>query len=224
MNRICKAFDDIGNINLNYAGVPQFNYQMLLSGPCKGLNPELIQLFCELDNSNLSSVIESQENPYSSEKQLINNYSIVAEDITNEIIQRYGSLENAYPYITKYLFAGEGMDKSAHKQMFWRVFGQIALKNLRENLASCDTCPDCGVKIPAWVDNHLCVANTKGFYACSDCGKICERTNSRQCRCEICQEIYVKTKKVARRKAKRREKREEELIRISALQSSSKET
>ena len=127
MNRICNAFNDIGNINLNYAGVPQFNWQMLLLKPCIGSHSDIPLLFCELDTSNLSSIIESQENAYTSEKQLINNYSIVAEDIVNEINKRYGSLDYAYPYVAKYLFAGEGMNKSAHKQMFWRVFGQIAL-------------------------------------------------------------------------------------------------
>ena len=220
MNRICKAFDDIGNINMNYAGIPQFNWQMLLSGPCNNMRPEIPQLFCELDNSNLASVIESQDNSYSSEKQLINNYAVVAEDITNEMISRYGSLEKAYPYVAKYLFAGEGMNKSVHKQMFWRVFGQIALDNLRRNLSDCDTCPECGIKVPSWVENHNCVKNTKGFYECIDCGTVCERTNARQCRCESCQELYRVTQKKIHQRMKRREKKASEEERIIRLQSS----
>lgn len=224
MNRICKAFDDIGNINLNYAGIPQFNYQMLMSGPCQGFEPELVELFCDLDNSNMAMAIEARDVSYNNEKILINDYSILAEDIAKEIEQRYGSLEYAYPYILKYLFAGEGMDKSAHKQMFWRVFGQIALKNLRENLSSCDTCPDCGIKVPAWVDTHQCVKNTKGFYSCIDCGILCERHHSKQCRCPEHQEIYNKIRRNARIKAQRRAKKEAGEKRISYLQSSSSET
>lgn len=224
MNRICKAFDDIGNINMNCAGIPPFNWQMFLSGPCNNMILEIPELFCELDHANLTNVIESQENSYSSEKQLINNYSIVAEDITNELIRRYGSLEYAYPYVVKYLFAGEGLNKSAHKQMFWRVFGQIALKNLRRNLIDYDVCTVCGAKIPSWVESHNCVKNTKGFYTCIDCGKVCERTNSRQCRCNGCQEEYHKTQKNEKDKIRRRRKKEVELARIILLQSSSKET
>ena len=224
MNRICKAFEDIGNINMNYAGIPQFNWQMLMSEPCKGSNSELVQLFCDMDSSNTSNVIESQENAYSSEKQLINNYGIVAEDIAKEITERYGSLEYAYPFITKYLFAGEGMNKSVHKQMFWRVFGQIALSNLRKNLQNCDICPDCGIKIPDWVENHKCVKNTKGFYECIDCGVMCERINAKQCRCEFCQDVYRNVQKRAREKAKRELKRAIEEKRIIPLLSSLKTT
>lgn len=33
MNRICMRFDDIGNINMNYAGVAPFNWKMLMPGP-----------------------------------------------------------------------------------------------------------------------------------------------------------------------------------------------
>ena len=134
MNRICKAFEKVGKINMNYAGVPPFNWQMLLSEQCSGSNPELVELFCDMDNSNTASVIKAQEYNYSNEKNLINGYAIVAEDIAREITNRYGSLEKAYPYITKHLFAGEGANKVAHKQMFWRVFGNIALSNLKENL------------------------------------------------------------------------------------------
>ena len=224
MNRICKSFNDIGNINLNYAGVPQFNWQMLLSAPCTGSKSDIPSLFCELDTSNISNVIESQENAYSSEKQLINNYSIVAEDITNEITSRYGSLEVVYPYIAKYLFAGEGMNKSAHKQMFWRVFGQIALNNLKKNLSDCDECPECGIKVPSWVKDHQCVKNIKGFYSCIDCGTMCERTNARQCRCEDCQLVYRNTQKSIREKAMRLRKKEMDEQRIIRLQLSQNET
>lgn len=224
MNRICRAFEDIGNINMNYAGIAQFNWQMLLSEPCVGMKPEIPQLFCDLDVSKLSSVIESQENSYASEKQLINNYGVVAEDIVNQITDKYGSLEEAYPYITKYLFAGEGINKPAHKQMFWRVFGEIALRNLRRNLSDCDVCPECNIKVPSWVKSHKCVKNTKGFYECIDCGVMCERKNAKQCRCEECQEVYTNIQKRARSRAKRDLKKAIEEKRIIPLQSLAKET
>ena len=120
--------------------------------------------------------------------------------------------------MAKYLFAGEGMNKSVHKQMFWRVFGQIALNNLRKNLSNCDTCQECGIKVPDWVANHNCIKNTKGFYECIDCGKLCERTNARQCRCEGCQEVYTAITKRAKQKARRRERKADEEERIIRLQ------
>lgn len=224
MNRICRAFDDIGNINLNYAGVPQFNWQMLLDKPCPNSRPEIPELFCEMDSANITSVIESQESSYANEKQLINGYAIVAEDITERMIEKYGSLKEAYPYVAKYLFAGEGMNKSAHKQMFWRVFGDIALENLKQNLANSDTCPDCGISVPSWVKNHQCIKNTKGFYECIDCGKMSERKSASQCRCEDCQEQYRSLQKKTRQRAKREMMKELLGKRISALQSFSTET
>ena len=90
MNRICRAFDDIGNINMNYAGIPQFNWQMLLSEPCTNSRPEIPELFCEMDSANIASVIESQETNYANEKQLINGYSIVAEDIISKMTEKFG--------------------------------------------------------------------------------------------------------------------------------------
>lgn len=224
MNRFCKAFNDIGNINLNYAGVAPFNWQMLLNEACPNSRPEIPQLFCELDSSNKSSIIESQNDYYTSEKVLINGYGIVAETIEAEMTEKYGSLEEVYPYIVKYLFAGEGMNKSSHKQMFWRVFGHIALRNLYSNLSNCDMCPECGVKIPAWVKNHQCVKNAKGFYECIDCGVMCERKNASQCRCEYCQETYRNIQKKAQQRAKRELQKALEEKRITRLQSSLNET
>ena len=119
--------------------------------------------------------------------------------------------------IVKYLFAGEGMNKSAHKQMFWRVFGEIALDNLRVNLSNCDTCAECNTKIPAWVEEHECTTNAKGFYACVDCGAVCERTNAKQCRCENCQIVYKTLQKRARQRKNRELKKAIEEKRITHL-------
>lgn len=225
MNRICKSFDDIGNINMNYAGIAPFNWQMLLSEPCTGSRPEIPEMFCEMDNSNISTVIEAKDDAYSNERTLINGNMLVAEDIADKMTQNFGSLEEAYPYVAKYLFAGEGMDKSAHKQMFWKVFGHIALDNIKMNLIDCDICPECGeIKIPSWVKNHTCIKNSKGFYECIDCGKMCERISSRQCRCDECQSNYRILSKRIMQRAKREQQKEIVRSRITRLQSSSTET
>lgn len=195
MNRICKQFDDIGNINLNYAGIPPFNWQMLMSEPCLQSDLNIINVFCEIDDNNISNIIELkyQDNPDL-------KYDIMCDDIIESLTRLCGSIENAYPHITKYLFTGDNLNKSSHKQMYWRIFGNIALEKLKQNLYSCDICPDCGAKIPSWVNNHMCLKNTRGFFECIDCGKICERINSRQCRCETCQTEYRRANKLANKR------------------------
>ena len=224
MNRICNAFKDIGNINMNWAGIPPFNWQMLLEGPCPSTHQEIPEMFCELDSANLSCIIESQDNQYANEKQLINGYSIVAEDIIDKMTAKFGTLEEIYPYVAKYLFAGENINKSAHKQMFWRIFGEIALDKLKYNLVSADTCPDCYMKVPSWVKNHICVKNTKGFFACTECGTICERKSASQYRCPYCQEVYRNSSKKERQRTKREQIKELAKSRITPLLSSSTET
>lgn len=220
MNRICAAFNDIGNINMNYAGVPPFNWQMLLSEPCTDFKPEIPELFCRLDNTNIASIIESRNESYSDNREMINGYVILAEDIVERLTEKFGSLEYVYPYIVKYLFAGEGMKKAAHKQMFWRIFGDIALRNIQENLKSCDKCEECNMKIPDWAEDHICVNNSQGFYTCIDCGAVCERTNSKQCRCPECQDICTRMKRRLRQHRLYHSLKDEKKKRITRLQSS----
>lgn len=187
MNRICKVFDDIGNINMNWAGVPAFNWQMLLSEPCLYNRADIVSEFCDLDNIKVSlDITRAEESP--AEKDLIDNNSIIDEHIIYTLTKKFGSLEICYPYLVKHLFTGENVSKPSHKQTFWRIFGDIAISNLRKNLADCTTCSKCGAKIPSWATSHTCPKDSQGFYECIDCGKLCERTNSRQQRCAECQE------------------------------------
>ena len=208
MNRICAAFEDIGNIDLNYAGILRFNWKMLLAEPCMWTRPEIPQLFCELDNVNLTSVIEAQDSPYTTEREQVAGYELLAQMTAQEMIENFGPLEVSYPYIVKYLFAGENVDKVAHKQMFWRVYGDIALRNLKHNLVSCDTCPDCKARVPSWDTNHMCAKSGKGFFQCEDCNRLFERLNSKQCRCKECQEEHVKRIKQDYDKTRYRQKKE----------------
>ena len=224
MNRICRAFEDIGNINMNFAGIPPFNWQMLMKEPCLTSRPEIPALFCEMDDRNTAIRIEALNQPYSSERELINGDKMTAEDIERVFVERFGSLEEAYPYVTKYLFAGEGMNRGSHKQMYWRVFGPIALSIIRENLTNYRVCPDCEMKIPSWVETHVCPKNSQGFYQCIECGRISMRTNAKQCRCLDCQKDYKLTQKRIREKKRRKEVKESEEQRIMRLHLFSEET
>lgn len=192
MNRICKRFDDIGNIDFKIANLPPFNYQMMLEKPSKLVNFKAIELFCELDDQNISNIIEAASKNDQEEKANISGYDIVAEQITHELTERYGSLERIYPVITKYLFAGENIDKQSHKQMFWRVFGDIAIRNIINNSLAYYECNKCGAKIPIWSESHDCPKVRKGYFECCDCGTLCQRINPKQKRCETCQAIFKK--------------------------------
>ena len=200
MNRICRSFDDIGNINLNYAGIPPFNFRMLLSQPCNDTRNDVVDLFFDMDSINITNIIESQELNYAADREAKANYEMLAEEIEETMTERFGSLEETYPYIVKALFSAEGKNKAAHKQMFWRVYGDIALRVLKNNLETSDVCNECGTRIPSWVTHHVCDKSSSGFLVCDDCGKLVERNNSRQCRCTACQEELEKNKRFARDK------------------------
>lgn len=218
MNRICAQFDDIGNINMNMAGVPPFNYQMLMSGLCMGTRSDIIEEFCKFDNVRRSlDISKAEESP--AENELIDNNSVFEEHVVYTLVSKFGSLEVCYPYIVKYLFTDEMASKSSHKQTFWRVFGDIAIANLRKNLENYTVCPHCNMKVPAWATFHDCPKDSVGLYVCKDCGKLCERTNSKQRRCRDCQSIYDNQRRKDRRKQAKETKKERGLQRIIFLQS-----
>lgn len=192
MNRICRRFESVGNIRMDYAGVAPFNWQMLMPGTCRGSNPEAFSLFCQMDDGNLVNVISGKDLIAIEDKEETFGYDILRDEIISELCERFGSLEVVYPFITKALFAGEGADKQSHKQMFWRVFGDLAVKVLEENLRSYGVCPVCGMRVPSWEKEHICPKQIKGFYKCVDCGVLCQRISSNQCRCQECQAVFRK--------------------------------
>ena len=192
MNRICAKFDDIGNINMNYAGVAPFNWQMLLPHNKLPYNITAVRLFCEMDDANLANIIKAQSMVSEEDRSDVYAFDLVRDAIIEELTMKFGNLETIYPSIVKYLFAGSGAAKTAHKQMFWRVFGEIAVEILKENVKNCSTCNRCGMRIPSWVKSHVCQKAEAGFFECVDCGAWCERTNSRQCRCASCQSEHRK--------------------------------
>lgn len=192
MNRICERFEHVGNMRMGCAGIAPFNWQMLMPGPCSGTNMEAYSLFCQMDDGNLVNVISSKDLTAIEDKEETFGYDILRDEIIFELCSRFGSLETVYPFITKALFAGEGADKQSHKQMYWRVFGDIAVQTLANNLRDCKTCEACGMKIPVWEKEHICPKQIRGFYRCVDCGTLCQRSASNQCRCQDCQALFRK--------------------------------
>lgn len=193
MNRICARFDDIGNINLNCANVPPFSWQMMLKDNETSYDISAVTLFCQMDDANAANVAEAMQSDVDLGSRANSlSYNIVADAIKEEMVERFGSLEAVYPSIVKYLFAGANAGKVLHKQMFWRVFGDLAFDALSENLKTYTVCDKCSMKIPQWAQAHVCPKNAVGFFECCDCGAWCERTNSKQCRCASCQKDFYK--------------------------------
>ncbi len=188
MNRLCSVFDDIGNINMTRAKVAPFNWQMLLRDNNAKYYPEAVETFCTLDDGSVAMKIYSQEEDDDTKSQ---RFMFLSEYIAEEL-QTIAPLDVLYPGIVKYLFAGNGMNKAAHKLMFWRIFGDMACEILQENMQTYSVCENCGMKIPAWVSRHDCPKDIAGFFECIDCGAWCTRENSKQCRCKDCQITYRK--------------------------------
>lgn len=189
MNRICRAFDDIGNINMNWAEVQPFNWKMLMPGPCVDNREDIANTFCDLDNIKTSIVVNAaEENP--NERDDVGRKGILEEYIVYVLTERYKSLKNCYPYITKYLFTGDNTDKSIHKQTYWRIFGDIAVEVLKKNLAASHRCDKCKALVPNWDDKHICITSGKGFSECIDCHELFQRNNAKQKRCKVCQDLH----------------------------------
>ena len=202
MNRICAAFDDIGRIKMNYANIPPFNWQMLLVNNDEPYNITAVEIFVRLDNEGKTNLnVTASTETDSIEQKVATIMDFVCQDIINELTEKCGSLEKCYSSIVRYLFAGANLNKAAHKQTFWKVFGDIACRCIEENLQTYTVCDKCGMKIPAWADTHACPKDTVGFFECCDCGTWCQRTNSREIRCKECQaENRMLQKRINRRK------------------------
>lgn len=192
MNRLCSRFEDIGNINMNYANVAPFNWQMMLADNNAPYIEEAVRIFCDMDSSNSGNLIASTNCVNDVMNELNSAYEIMREMITETLEKKFGSLEAVYPSVTKYLFAGANANKQFHKSMYWRVFGHIAKRCLQNNLEHCTVCDKCLMKVPEWASSHECPGNAKGFLKCSDCGTVCIRSNSRQIRCKACQDLYFR--------------------------------
>lgn len=197
MNRLCAKFDKTSRINMNFSGLAPFNWQMMIDRDDYPYNEKAVLKFCELDDSNLVNIIMAQNDIDATAKSNSLGYGVLAEVIEHEL-ESICTKEIAYSSVLKYLFTGDNIDKSSHKQMFWRVFGDMAIKHIKENLQNYTVCDKCNAKIPAWA-KHTCSKDSSGFFACVDCGAICERTGPRQCRCDECstkhRELYIAEKR-----------------------------
>lgn len=191
MNRICAAFEDIKRVDFNMAGIGPFNYQMLLSKDDIGYDQNVVEVFVAACQEGINGSILSSNVVDFAEKNRAMKRELVTEHIAGKV-REVAELEEAYTSVVKYLFTGENEAKGAFKIDFWAVFGDIAIRKLRENIANCYVCPKCKRRIPVWAKMHNCTKAAVCMFECVGCGKILERTGSKQCRCADCQKEYRK--------------------------------
>lgn len=218
MNRICAVFEPLKkkNINLKAANVPPFNWKMLLSEDCTEDNQEMYNTFTNVAKVNVSNIVETRDGEYAKDRDIQAGYDLLAARTAEAMTEVYGPLENSFPYITKRLYEGKGIERTSFKQMYWRVYGQIALENIIKNMETHKTCPKCGMKYPAW-ETHECPPEIKGYKRCERCGKMFYLTNSQQKRCTDCQEEIRREKEAERQKVVYMKKKEKKSKRTGSL-------
>ena len=176
---------------------------MLMRSDIDEYNIVAIQTFCEMDQNLSANILANKANSMDDKVEIL-DYNAVAESIVHAMNEKGVTLEEAYPSITKYLFTGENADRVAHKQMYWRIFGDIAVTIINENLENCTVCENCKMKVPNWA-KHTCSKNMKGFLQCVDCNKVVERKGPKQCRCVECEKkhrsMYCKTYHKSKKRA-----------------------
>lgn len=139
MNRICSLFDDVKPISSRIPGVPPFNWQMLLSKDhikikqTQEKTNQIISTFCALNASNKNNAIMSSYIADLTGKTELLGENILKENIAHWMMIVFGNLEDTYPVIVKHLFTGTNHNKSIYKQAFWNVYGEIALRTLKDN-------------------------------------------------------------------------------------------
>lgn len=195
MNRICQSFAKPPRLNMNYADVEPFVWQMFLPADDLPYDSNVVRTFCELAEANQANLIQAQTISDVCERHRTYNIEVVARNIAQKLTEKYGTLENTYSSIYKHLFVGDMAAKPTYKQLFWRIFGEIAVGILQENLHTAVRCKSCNVLQPAWhapAHEAQCGAGgiMKEMYKCIECGTMCIRTNHKQIRCKDCQDRY----------------------------------
>ena len=208
MNRICKKFDDISLINFAKANVAPFNYEMLLSEPAKTIDGKVVDNSCRIITEQLEGTSKVELNDYANDKFNTKNNDAIVENIKEELIDTFGSLEFIYPSLVLFLFR-DRLDKRMYKQMFWKIFGHIAVRNLQKNMQNFTICENCGMKIPKWSSekNHACPKAMKEFFKCIDCGKIVRRKGKCEVRCDNCKKEHEKIYNANYQRERRRKQR-----------------
>ena len=229
MNEICSEVNGKkedgglkGDIHMNFKGIPNFNYRMLLSHVEGPVNLDVRQAFLDeiaKANSGLIDVMEDGD-----DQSVVGSYSkfqLACDKVKIAIFNIVPNLESAYDTMVVDMYAGKNLDKITSKKYFWEIFGEIAERNLTYNLQHCHQCEKCGQLVPDWDYDHQHQGEDEMHYQCPDCGMIFEfnlakdnnKTKDKVKRCPDCYSIYAAQKKKSDQKAyaeKQKKQREEE--------------
>lgn len=175
MNRICSQFEKPFKSNINMKAVPQFNWRMLSSGQPFESCQDVIDLYLELSNEN--NMIQPELDPV----EIVRRQQI-ADDEYRQRLSEITDIETAYENILQYVF-DNAPSKIKYSTLFFRIFGEIYLRNLERNLCESRECEFCKRKVPLW-ENHDTNCELRGI--CSQCGNVYVKRKVNQCMCSDC--------------------------------------
>lgn len=179
MNRICNKFIKDTETRLKIKNVEKFNWKILSSGEEFNFNQEVCDLYSALASDlafqSAFDVEEDREN------------GIMIDDCMRKLESVCG-IEDAYESILKFLFDGVLGCHSHRTNLFFQMFGDIYLRNIKRNLSDCKRCEFCGRRIPFWETDHDC--GMKGV--CEICGGSFVKKRADQTLCAVCKKAQRK--------------------------------
>lgn len=205
IDRLTALYDTMPKLNINKLDdVPAFHFEPLVSLCGDVVNSiqfteDIINTFNARDDECLKKQWTQMEDSF----QACNQYTIASQQIKNIVIdigKDYYPEETqqqlfirAYIAIVNNQYNGQGFNKTGHKKMFWRVFGNLVYNNIinakQTNL----------LQYYYDLDNSPCKSNNVvqqyGIAQCIDCGIVFTRKGASQLRCCECQKQYRKSYK-----------------------------
>ncbi|WP_257984986.1 hypothetical protein [Bacillus sp. T33-2] len=136
VNRLRKI---IQNKRINFEGVAGlFDYRMLMCNPVERIDKDVIIKYEELDRKK-RWMMQSNDS-----KNKTNKKFHVFKSIREELSQVLNDEERIVDILVEHLY---GRKKSKFKDTLWWTYGDILLRNLRDNLKGTKQCESCGRRI-----------------------------------------------------------------------------
>lgn len=150
VNRLEKIIKN-SRINFETKDIGEFNYKMLMNDKEIAKDEKIIKKYTELDLKNRFIDIEPKEDETSDTIYIYKN-------IRNKILEVNDNINYVVDVLVEYLY---GQKQSSYKTTLWSSFGDIIIKNLKNNI-------------------------TTGQIYCESCGDLIEQTNNKIKNCKYC--------------------------------------
>ncbi|WP_168122026.1 hypothetical protein [Paenibacillus sp. HB172176] len=142
MNRLANLIPNNRIVFENVAG--KFDYKMLMNNPDIKINNDVISCYCEYDSKKWMMNIQSNDKNSSSDH--LKEYEFIKE----AILHIHPNEDDVVDMLVEYLYLNKN---SNYKTTLWSSFGDIIIKNIRNNIALnegllliCDTCDNKFIK------------------------------------------------------------------------------